>query len=154
MYSTVSPLGTAATRWADFRDDVAHDRQVEGFGHASDLHPLRDAADPDQVDHDIVDGSCLDHVAEWDDAIDEFAAADWCSECSVNPRYAGVVVMRRDVLEPKQPDPGVFDATPDVDRLFWAPALVDVAHQFDVRAKRTAHHPRPLDLFRGGCRAR
>src|SRR5580704_6601491 len=78
MYSTVRPFGTAATRWGvDFRDHMADHRQIEGLGHAGNLHPLRNSADPDQVDHYDVDRTRLDHVAERNDAVDEFATADW-----------------------------------------------------------------------------
>src|ERR1700756_1102483 len=39
----------------DLGNEMADHRQIEGFGHAGDLHPLRDTADPHQVDHDNVD---------------------------------------------------------------------------------------------------
>ncbi len=62
-----------------------------------------------------------------------------------------IVVCRRHVLEPEQADPGVFDPAADVDRLLDPPALVDVAHQFDVGADRLAHPPHPLDLLGRRC---
>src|SRR5436190_2146425 len=58
------------------RDQVADDRQVERLGHAGDLQPLRDAADPHEIDHRNVDRAPLKHVAERHDAPDIFAAGD------------------------------------------------------------------------------
>ena len=49
-----------------------------------------------------------------------------------------IIVARRNVLQPEQPD--ILDAAADVDRLLRPPTLVDVAHQFDVRPDRVAHH--------------
>ena len=48
----------------DLGEQVAHDRQVEGFGHAGDLHPVGDPAHPQQVDHHDVDRARFEHVAE------------------------------------------------------------------------------------------
>jgi hypothetical protein len=42
----------------------ADDRQVERFRHARDLHPVRDAARAQQVDHHHVDRAMLEQVAE------------------------------------------------------------------------------------------
>jgi len=134
----------------NFRDDVANHRQVEGLGHAGDLHPLRDPADPDQIDHHVVYRACLDHMSKRHDAVDQLAAADRRRQCRVDPGETGVIVMRGDVLEPEQSDPGILDAAADVDRLFRAPALVDVAHQLDVRTERLAHRLGALDFLRRG----
>ena len=134
----------------DFGNEVADDRQVEGFGHAGDLHPLRDAADPHQIDHDDVDRARLDHVAEGHYPPDILAASDRRRQRGGDPRQAGIVVRRRHVFEPEQANPGVLDAAADVDRLLDAPALVDVAHQLNVGSDRLAHPLHALDLL-GGC---
>src|SRR5215471_15003535 len=48
-------------------------------------------------------------------------------------------------------DPGILDPLADIDRLLRPPALVDVAHQLDVRADRLADldHAFDFDLQRG-----
>jgi len=56
--------------------------------------------------------------------------------------------VRRHVFEPIEPDPGVFDAFADIDRLLDPPALVDVAHQIHVEADRLADQPGLLDFAR------
>jgi Transposase DDE domain len=55
--------------------------------------------------------------------------------------------VRRDVLDSVEVD--VLDVPADVDRLVHAPALVDVAHQVDVRADALAHAPDALDFVPG-----
>ena len=67
---------------------------------------------------------------------------------SVTRARPGIVVGGRHVLEPEQPDPGILDAAADIDRLLGPPALVDVAHQLDVRADRLADLDHALDLDR------
>ena len=120
--------------------DVADDRQVEGLGHAGDLHPLRGAADPREIDHDDVDRVRLDHLPERRDAPDILAARDRRLERRGDARQALVVVGGRHVLEPEQADARLLDAMADVDRLLGPPALVDVAHQLDVGPDHVADH--------------
>src|SRR3972149_5253384 len=43
----------------------------------------------------------------------------------------------------------VLDPPADVDRLVHAPALIDVAHEVDIRSDRLANKPRPLHLALG-----
>src|SRR5271166_7168781 len=116
----------------DFGDQMTDDGQVEGFGHAGDLQPLGDAADPNQVDHHDVDRVPFDHVTERDDAPDVFAAGDRGRESGGDAGKPGEIVRRRHVLEPEEADPRVLDPAADVDRLLDPPALIDVAHQLDV----------------------
>src|SRR5215469_12606115 len=131
----------------NFGDQMTDDREVESFGHPGDLHPLGYAADPHQVDHDDVDRARLDHVPEWHDAPNIFAAGDRRRQSGGDPRKTGIVIRRRHVFEPEEVNPGILDSTADVDRLLDAPTLVDVAHQFDVGADGLAYSPHALDLL-------
>src|SRR5206468_12382537 len=136
------------------RDQMADDRQVEGLRHAGDFQPLRDAADPYQIYHRDIDRARLQHVAERHNAPDIFAAGDRGRQRVADPRQPGELVGRRHVLEPEQADPGILDATADIDRLLWPPALVDVAHQLDVGTDRLADLDHALDLNGGRGLAR
>ena len=66
---------------------------------------------------------------------------------AVDPGEAGEIVGRRYIFEPEEADPGILDPLANIYRLFRPPALVDVAHQFDVGADRLAHPPHALDLL-------
>ncbi len=48
---------------------MAHHRQIERFGHGRYLHPVRNAANTDQIDHDNIDRMGLDHVPKRRDTI-------------------------------------------------------------------------------------
>ena len=89
-------------------------------------------------------------MAKLDHSVDQLAAADRGRQCRVDPGETGVVVMRRDVLEPEQSDAGVLDPPADIGRLLRPPPLVDVTHQLDVRAERLSYRLGALHLFRGG----
>src|SRR5204863_1398210 len=99
----------------EFGDDVADHRQVEGLGHAGDLEPRGDPAGAHQVDHHVIDRARVDHVAERDDAVQQFATADRGRQGGIDPGDPGIVVVRRDVLEPEEADPGFLDPPADVD---------------------------------------
>jgi hypothetical protein len=133
----------------DLRHAVADYRQVEGLGHAGDLQPWGNAAGAHLVDHHDIDRAGFEHVAERHDAVEVFAAGDRRCQSRGDPGEPGVVIMRRDVFEPIEADPGIFDPLTDVDCLFDAPALVDVAHQIHIRADCLANEPGLLD-FAGG----
>jgi len=85
-------------------------------------------------------------VAERHHTPEVFAPGDRGREGLGHPRETGVIVVRGDVLEPIEADAGVFDPPTDVDRLLDPPALVDVAHQFHVRADSLANEPGLLDF--------
>src|SRR6267142_1810601 len=53
----------------DLRHEVAHHGEVERLGHAGDLHPLRDAAHAQEVDHHDVDRARFQQMAEGYDAV-------------------------------------------------------------------------------------
>ena len=55
---------------------MAHYGEVERLRHACDLEQAGDATRTHQVDHDDVDRTCFEHVAEGHAAIDVFAARD------------------------------------------------------------------------------
>ena len=127
----------------DLRDQVAHHRQVEGLGHAGDLHPLRDAAHAQEIDHHDVDGAVLQQVAEGHDAVVVLAGGDRRGERVGDAGQAGIVVVGGRVLQPEEVIR--LDAAPDLDGLVHAPELVDVAHQVDVRPDGLAHDAHALD---------
>ena len=147
MYSTVRPLGAAATRctWISGSRWLTTGR-LKASRHAGDFHPVRDAAHPQQIDHDDVHRARLEHVAERRDAVHVFAAGHRRGQRIGDAREPWKVIVRRHVLPPVEVD--VLEPPADVDRLMHAPALIDVAHQVDVRADRLAHQARALDLAR------
>jgi hypothetical protein len=133
----------------DLRDPVADHRQVEGLGHAGDLSPWGDAAAAHLIDHHNVDRTRLDHVAERDNAPEVFAAGDRGRQGCGDACQTGVIIVRRHILEPEQPNTRIFDPPSDVDRLLDPPALVDVAHQIHLWTNRLADQPRLLDFASG-----
>ena len=112
------------------------------------FEPRCDPARAHLVDHHNIDRPGFKHVAERRDAVKILAARHRRRQCRADPRQAGVIVVRRHVLQPEQPDPGILDPLADVDRLFRPPALVDVAHQIHIGPDRLADQPRLLDLAR------
>ena len=147
MYSTVRPFGTAPTRWTWISGTPW---LTTGRLKASAMPAiLSHGVMPPRahlVDHRDIDRARFDHVAERHDAPQVLAAGDRRRQRVGDPREAGVIVVRRHVLEPEQPDPGVLDPLADVDRLLRPPALVDVAHQIHVGADRLADQAGLLDL--------
>ena len=139
MYSTVSPFGIAPIRWT-WTSGIRWltTGRLKASAMPATLSHWRDAADPHQIDHHDIDRARLHHVAERHDAPDVFAAGDRGRQRVGDPREPGIIVGRRHVLEPEQPDPGILDPAADIDRLLRPPALVDVAHQLDVGADRLA----------------
>src|SRR5262249_5226969 len=130
----------------DLRYQMANDRQIERLGHARDLHPLRDTAYAQEVDHHDVDRAVLEEMAEGDDAVVVLAGGDRRRQRVGDAGHAGIIVVSGRVFEPEEMIG--LDAAPDLDRLIHAPELVDVAHEIDVRSDRLAHHAHALD--RGG----
>ncbi len=128
---------------------MADHRQVEGLGHAGDLEPWGDAAAAHLIDHHNVDRAGFDHVAERDDAPEVFAAGYRGRQGCGDACQTRVIIVRRHILEPEQPDTRIFDPPAGVDRLLDPPALVDVAHQIHLGTNRLADQPRLLD-FAGG----
>src|SRR5260370_21169449 len=59
-----------------FRYEVTDHRQLEGLCHPGALEPLRDAADPHEIDHHDVDRARLQHVAEGRNAPEALAPGD------------------------------------------------------------------------------
>src|SRR5215510_12205548 len=111
-------------------DQMRDDRKVEGFRHAGDLHPLRDATDAHQINHDNVDRASLQHLAEGRYTVNVFAASDRRLELGGNAGDAGIVVACCDILQPVQVIG--LDALANAEGLEHVPALVDVAHEADV----------------------
>src|SRR5262245_1225617 len=122
----------------DLRHPVADHGQVEGVRHAGDLEPWRDAAATHLIDHHDIDRPRFHHVAERYNPPEVFATGNRRRKRSRHAGEPGKIVRSRYVLEPKEPDPGVFDPLTDIDRLLDPPALVDVAHQIHVGADRLA----------------
>src|SRR5271166_347471 len=89
----------------DLRHAMADHRQIEGFRHAGDLEPWRDAAGAHLIDHHDIDRAGLEHVAEWHDAPEVFAACNRRRERLGHPREPRVIVMRGHVLEPIEATP-------------------------------------------------
>ena len=63
-----------------------------------------------------------------------------------HPRQAGIIVMHGHVFEPKEMH--VFDTLADIDGLIHRPALIDVAHEVDIRPHRCAGQARALGFLR------
>src|SRR5205823_10443038 len=126
------------------RNEVAHDRQVEGLRHAGDLEPLGDAADAHEIDHHDIDRARLQHVPERRDAPEVLAAGDRRRQGGGDAGEAGEIVGDRHVLEPAQIE--ALEPPTDVHRLFGAPTLIDVDHQRDVGPHGFADDAGALDL--------
>src|SRR5271155_3036977 len=105
----------------DLRHTMADHRQVESFRHAGDLEPWGDTAGAHLIDHDDVDRTGLEHVAERHHTPEVFATCNRRREGLRHPRKTGIIVVRRYILEPIEADTGVFDPSTDVDRLLDPP---------------------------------
>src|SRR6185312_11336537 len=110
--------------------------------------PWRDPAGAADIDHRDVDRPSLEHLAERGDAIQVFAAGDWGFQRGGDAGAALVVVGGGDILQPEQAD--ILDPAADVDGLFGTPALVDVAHQLDVRPDRFTDDADAADFLSDG----
>src|SRR5204863_170275 len=83
----------------------------EGFRHAGDLHPRRDAAGAQHVDHHDIDRAVLEQMAEGRDPVDVFAGRDRCAQRVGDAAQARIIVVRRRFPEPVEIKPGAFAAT-------------------------------------------
>ena len=134
-----------------FRQQMAHDRQVEGLRHRGNLHPLRDATGAQHVDHRNIHRTGFHHVAERRQPVEILAAGQRRGERLGHPGKALEIVAGGHVFEPVEAH--FLETAADADRLAHIPALVDVAHQVytgaDSRADRA--RARHFDLGRGGA---
>ena len=126
--------------------EVTHHRQVERLGHSRDLHPLRDAAHAQQVDHHDVDRAPLEQVTERDDAVVVLAGGDRRGERVGDAGQPRIVVVRGGIFQPVEMIR--LDAPADLDGLIHRPELIDVAHEVDVRADGLSHDAHALDRGR------
>src|SRR5207344_3288632 len=131
----------------DFGHEVAYHREIEGFRHAGDLEPSRDAAGAHEVNHDDVHRARFHHLTVRRRTVQVLAAGNRRRERVGHAGKPLEIVGRCDVLEPEQAY--VLDPRADVDRLLDPPALVDIAHEVDARSDALAHLADAVYLYGG-----
>src|ERR1035437_11048369 len=119
---------------------------IECLRHAGNLHPLRHAADPKQIDHDNVNRVLSHRLPMRLNAVEIFAGAYWRRQSIGDLGEPLVVVALSGVLEPGKTQ--FLNPPTDGNRLMHAPALIDVHHQGRVRTDSIADEANTFDFLR------